>query len=90
MYERPEEVLNDWLGCVNSGDLEGVLSLYSNEAVLLPTFSSETRNNLESIRGYFVKVSSDNEGVLVEVIPGTLIVQGISEKIFSLSGIYSW
>lgn len=90
MYERPEEVLKDWLSCVNSGDLEGVLSLYSNDAVLLPTFSSETRNNLESIRGYFVKVSSENEGVIVELIPGTLIVQEISEKVFSLSGLYSW
>ncbi len=90
MYERPEEVLNDWLGYVNSGDLEGVLSLYSNDAVLLPTFSSETRNSLESIRGYFVMVSSNNEGAKVELIPGTLVIQDISEKVFSLSGLYSW
>ena len=90
MYERAEEVLKDWLDFVNSRNLEGVLSLYSNDAVLLPTFSNEIRNNLESIQGYFVMVSSTNEGVKVKLIPGTLIVQGISEKVFSLSGLYSW
>lgn len=90
MYERADDVLSNWLDCVNSGNLEGVLSLYNEGAVLLPTFSSEVRNDPEGIRRYFVKVSSTNEEVIVEVIPGTLIVQEISDSVFSLGGIYSW
>jgi len=90
MYQRPEDVLNDWLSFVNSGNLEGVLSLYSEDAVLIPTFSSEVRNDSAGVRRYFVKVSTNNEEVIVEVIPSTLIVQGISESVFSLGGLYSW
>ena len=89
MSERAVDVLNRWLDMVNSGDLEGVLSLYDDNATLLPTFSSEIRNDPSGIRDYFMMISS-NDKVVVELDETSLIVQKLSDRVYSLGGIYSW
>ena len=89
MSQAATKVLFDWLNKVNAGDLEGVLSLYHEDADLLPTFSSEIRTDPEGIRGYFVQVSS-NDKVAVELDADSLIVQKLSDSLYTLGGIYSW
>ena len=89
MWKNAVKVLTDWLAKVNGGDLEGVLALYHEDADLLPTFSSEIRMDPESIRRYFVQLSA-NDRIVVELDENSLIVQKLSDNLYTLGGIYSW
>lgn len=89
MSHRATKVLMDWLNRVNSGDIEGVLSMYSDDAVLLPTFSDEIRTTGDDIRSYFVMISSSDK-VVVELDTDSMIVQQLTETMFTIGGIYSW
>ena len=89
MSHRATKVLMDWLNKVNTGDIEGVLSMYSDGAVLLPTFSDEIRTTGDDIRSYFVMISSSDR-VVVELDSDSMIVQQLTETIFTIGGIYSW
>ncbi len=48
-----ENLLRKWEECLNSGDLEGIVSLYTDNAVLWGTFSDIIRDTPELIREYF-------------------------------------
>ena len=63
--------------------------MYHEDADLLPTFSSEIRMDPESIRRYFVQLSA-NDRIVVELDENSLIVQKLSDNLYTLGGIYSW
>ena len=48
-----ENLLKKWEVCLNNKDLEGIVSLYTEDAVLWGTFSDIIRDNHELIREYF-------------------------------------
>lgn len=48
-----ENLLNKWEVCLNNGDLEGIVSLYTDNAVLWGTFSDIIRDSPMLIREYF-------------------------------------
>ena len=48
-----ESLLRKWEVCLNNADLEGIVSLYTDNAVLWGTFSDIIRDNPELIREYF-------------------------------------
>ncbi len=48
-----ENLLKKWEVCLNNGDLSGIVSLYTDNAVLWGTFSDIIRDNPELIREYF-------------------------------------
>lgn len=54
----PELVLKAWMNAVNEGSLEGLLALYDENAVLIPTFSNRLLSKTESIRDYFIRLCS--------------------------------
>ncbi len=87
--KTPEDILREWLHAVNTGDLENLLELYDKSAVLIPTFSNRLLKTPEDIREYFVKLSNRDK-LSVELHEKTLIVQKITDHIFSLCGIYCW
>lgn len=89
MPQKAEEVLRQWMNAVNSGDLEGVLALYSERAVLIPTFSSRLLNAPEKIRDYFLKLGS-REDLSIALHEKTLITQPLHGNLVSLCGIYCW
>ncbi|MGA1205331.1 MAG: nuclear transport factor 2 family protein [Opitutales bacterium] len=89
MYSHPEVVLDQWLNGVNSGNLNGVLDLYAEEAVLMPTFSNQIRTTREEIANYFQMVAQ-NGTVIVEVVQDSLVVQPLSGQSYSLVGVYNW
>lgn len=89
MRDKAESILNNWLAGVNSVDLESVLALYNDEAVLIPTFSDTTRCGLESIREYF-EAFSKTPGLDVSVTVNSLNVQQLTGSIYSLWGEYLW
>jgi len=46
-------VINKWEECLNDYDLDGIVELYSNNAVLWGTFSKVIRDNSDLISEYF-------------------------------------
>mgnify|MGYP001164806740 CR=1 FL=1 len=86
---KAEDVLRRWMNAVNSGDLEGVLALYSEQAVLIPTFSNRLLNAPEKIRDYFLKLGS-REDLSIALHEKTLITQPLHDNLVSLCGIYCW
>lgn len=89
MIKKPKEILEQWMKAVNNSDVENLLSLYDNEAVLIPTFSNRLLNTPEKLRDYFEKLGSREE-LSIALHEKTLIIQELGNQIFSLSGIYNW
>lgn len=85
----PLELLRTWIAAVNAWDAEKVLSLYHEDAVLLPTFSSEIRQGLARIQDYFTGVYK-NDRVTVELIEDTITVQDLGNGVAVLGGLYNW
>jgi hypothetical protein len=89
VIKKPKEILDQWMKTVNDGDVESLLSLYDNEAVLIPTFSNRLLNTPEKLRDYFEKLGCREE-LSIALHEKTLITQELQNQIFSLSGIYNW
>jgi hypothetical protein len=89
MMKKPEDILNEWIQAVNNRDIESLLALYNEQAVLMPTFSNRLLNNPNKIREYFEKLTSREE-LSVALHEKTLNVQAIKNDIYVLCGIYYW
>ena len=89
MIKKPKDILEQWMQAVNNGNVESLLSLYDNQAVLIPTFSNRLLNTPEKLRDYFEKLGSREE-LSIALHEKTLIIQELENQIYSLSGIYNW
>jgi len=85
----PRNFLDGWIQFVNNGDIENLLNLYDNKAILLPTFSNEILNTPKKLREYFEELGS-REDLNVAINEKNLIVQKLQNQIFSLGGTYNW
>ena len=89
MYNEATQVLRAWLDGVNSGDVERVLGLYSEEATLLPTFSDKLLSDRASLRGYFERLAGQSlSGVILA--EDSVKVQKLGERSYSIAGMYDW
>lgn len=89
MIKTPENAIKEWMLLVNKGDIERLLALYDEHAVLIPTFSNRVLSNPKSIREYFERLFSREE-ISIALHENTLIVQSIKDELYSLCGIYCW
>ena len=89
MIKKPKDILEQWMQAVNNGNVKSLLSLYDNQAVLIPTFSNRLLNTPEKLRDYFEKLGSREE-LSIALHEKTLIIQELRNQIYSLSGIYNW
>ena len=89
MIKKPKDILEQWMQAVNEGDIEKLLSLYDNKAVLIPTFSNRLLNTPEKLRDYFEKLGN-REDLSIALHEKTLIIQELGNEFYSLSGIYNW
>lgn len=89
MIKKPRDILNEWMLAVNNGDIQGLLALYNEKAILIPTFSNRLLINLEQIQEYFEKLGSREE-LSVALHEKTLTIQLIKNDIYALYGIYCW
>ena len=89
MIKKPKDILEQWMQEVNNGNVKSLLSLYDNQAVLIPTFSNRLLNTPEKLRDYFEKLGS-REDLSIALHEKTLIIQELENQIYSLSGIYNW
>ena len=74
---------------VNSGNVEMLLALYNEKAVLIPTFSNRLLGNHGKIREYF-ELLSTREELSIALHEKTLGVQAIKDDVFAMHGIYCW
>ncbi|MCB8890178.1 nuclear transport factor 2 family protein [Vreelandella malpeensis] len=85
----PQDVLNEWMQAINSADVEALLSLYDENAVLIPTFSNRISDTREKHRDYFERLGA-RPGLSITLHEKTVIVQEVSETIAALTGLYNW
>lgn len=87
--KKPEEILKEWMQAVNGADLEGLMALYDENAVLIPTFSNRLLSKRESLQDYFSKLCG-REDLSIALHEKTLHVQAISSSVYAMHGIYCW
>ncbi len=87
--KTPNDVIEQWMQGVNTADVELLLSLYDEKAVLIPTFSNRMLNTPDKLRDYFERLGA-REGLSIVLHDKTLTVQSISDALFVLSGLYNW
>lgn len=85
----PVTLLRSWITAVNDRDAEKVLSLYDEDALLLPTFSAEIFRGVGQIKNYF-KLVYKNDRVTVKTIDDTLVARDLGEGVTVLGGLYYW
>lgn len=89
MTSDPKEVLKKWMDAINEVDVEGLLNLYAENAILLPTFSNRLLNDSAKISDYFEKLKSYKE-LSISLHEKTVTVQSLVASTYALSGIYCW
>ena len=86
---KPHDILNRWTKAIEERDLERVLALYDQQAVLIPTFSDVILATPAKISDYFARVMR-REGLQIALHAKTLREQTLSADLAILSGIYTW
>jgi len=81
------DLVHAWMSAVNSRQIADVLSLYADDAVLLPTFSPNTIRTEEARRSYFEQLAA-RPGLSVSLHEKTLRVQPVFGRVEIASGIY--
>ena len=83
------EILNTWIERVRANDLDGVVGMYADASVLLPTFSPHRINTETGLRDYFAALFT-RDGLQVAVHEGSLRVIPMAGTAATLVGIYSF
>lgn len=86
---KPDHFLEEWALLVNARDLDRVLALYDDSAVLIPTFSNRLLNRPERIREYFEMLCS-REGLSITLHGKPRIISEMGKDLYALAGIYRW
>jgi hypothetical protein len=84
-----QKILEEWIAEINNLDVSRISKLYSEDAQLLPTFSSKPLIGREEISGYFDKFTK-HESVTVELHPNSITVRDLSGGVALVSGLYCW
>ena len=89
MKTAPIEFLKTWMDRVNNGELEPLLAMYDESAVLIPTFSNRLLARPQAVREYFERLFSREE-LSLALHEKTLITQNMQAGVWSMCGIYCW
>jgi hypothetical protein len=89
MKATPDEFLKTWMRRVNQAEIEPLLSMYNESAVLIPTFSNRLLGKPQAIREYFERLFSREE-LSLALHEKTLIIQNMRDEVWSMCGIYCW
>ena len=58
-------ILNKWIKCVNTGSVDDIINLYTNESSLISTFDGIFIENLSGIKNYFQLLRNKNTTAIV-------------------------
>ena len=81
--------LENWIDQINSGNLEQVLGLYSQDALLFATFDEKPLNSPALIRGYFDSFLA-RDGAGVELDSASVCHSELGEDHYSSTGLYTF
>ena len=82
----PENIIEQWVDHFNNADMKAILSLYDDNATLLPTFLPKLLASNNEIKGYFVVAF--NGGASVEINVEDAISKELPGNIFLMTGSY--
>ena len=83
------EIPKKWSDLLNAGDLEGVLALYEENALLMATFDAQPLVQPSLRRKYFENFMK-RPGAGVEVDPSTLSHKPLSSDLYQATGLYTF
>ena len=83
------EIPKIWCERINAGDLEGVLSLYEENALLLATFDTQPLDQPVQRREYFENFLN-RPGAGVEIDGTSLLHNQLSEDVYQATGFYTF
>ena len=78
-----------WANCINAGRIDDVVGLYSENAVLMPTFSPHAARDEAGLRAYFTQLSSREE-LGVKLHENVIDCLRIADDGYVVNGIYSF
>jgi hypothetical protein len=87
--DRAKEILRTWMEAINARDVDAILALYNEQAVLVPTFLNRILNTPDKLRDYFERLGN-RDGLSIELHDNTVIVQPWHDEVCLLTGIYCW
>ena len=82
----PENIIEQWVDHFNNADMKAILSLYDDNATLLPTFLPKLLASNNEIKGYFEVAF--NGGASVEINVEDAISKELPGNIFLMTGSY--
>jgi len=82
----PENIIEQWVDHFNNADMKAILSLYDDNATLLPTFLPKLLASNNEIKGYFDVAF--NGGASVEINFEDAISKELPGNIFLMTGSY--
>jgi len=87
LHFTPETVLFEWIAAINTWNPQHLVSLYAEDALLLPTFSPHALSTCDAIHHYFQQLAQ-RPGLSVKLHEKTLRIRSVGPDVFVLSGIY--
>lgn len=75
MQEPQVPILNKWVRAVNDHDLDSLMELYADEALMIPAFSSKIRKSKIEVRGLYHDLFEKDD---VKVTPIDIVTQRIN------------
>lgn len=87
--QQAKSIVLNWVDRVNAGDLDGVINLYAEDAILLPTFASNIFINSDEITAYFSMLSA-RPGLRVELDEAEFRATNVRDNIVSIVGKYTF
>jgi len=82
----PKNIIEQWADFFNNADMKAILSLYHDNATLLPTFLPKLLESNNEIKGYFEVAF--NRDASVEVNVENAISKELPGNIFLMTGSY--
>jgi len=79
-----------WMDALCSGDIDRVLSLYSKDAVLVPTFGEAVLQGHEEIRAYFVYFTGSRPNLCGEITQEIIQHQRCGMRVSSGTYRFEW
>ena len=89
MNRTPEQLVATWMSHINRRELDKLLALYDEHAVLIPTFSNRLLNTPAKVRKYFHDLGARDE-LSIALHENTVHIQALAGGIRAVCGIYCW
>lgn len=83
------QVLDTWIDKIRANDLDGVVGMYADASVLLPTFSPHRIASRDDLRAYFGQLFTREE-MRVHLHEASLRILPMSGTAYALVGVYSF